>query len=38
MFPDKDAVIDAVVSSVLDPAPYVAELRTIDPYASLEDV
>jgi AcrR family transcriptional regulator len=38
VFPDKDAVINAVVSSVLDPAPYVAELRDIDPYDSLEEV
>jgi len=38
VFPDKDAVINAVVCSVLDPAPYVAELRRIDPFGSLEQV
>jgi AcrR family transcriptional regulator len=38
VFPDKDAVITAVVASVLDPAPFVAELRQIDPYSSLEQV
>ena len=38
VFPDKDAVIDAVVSSALDPAPYVAELRRIDPFDTLEQV
>ena len=38
VFPDKDAVISAVVSSVLDPAPYVAELRLIDPFDTLEQV
>jgi len=36
VFPDKDAVIKAVLSNVLDPAPYVAELRLIDPFDSLE--
>jgi len=38
VFPDKDAVIKAVLSNVLDPAPYVAELRLIDPFDSLEQV
>ena len=38
VFPDKDAVIKAVLSNVLDPAPYVAELRQIDPFDSLEQV
>ncbi len=38
VFPDKDAVIEAVVTCVLDPAPYTAELRRIDPFGSLEDV
>jgi AcrR family transcriptional regulator len=38
VFPDKDAVINAVVSSVLDPSPYVEELRHIDPFDSLEQV
>ena len=38
VFPDKDAVINAVVTSVLDPAPYVAELRLIDPFDPLEQV
>ena len=38
VFPDKDAVINAVVSTVLDPAPYVAELRRIDPFGSLQQV
>ena len=38
VFPDKDAVINAAVTSVLDPAPFVAELRLIDPYSGLEQV
>ncbi|MET0865406.1 MAG: helix-turn-helix domain-containing protein, partial [Nakamurella sp.] len=38
VFPDKDAVIKAVLTSVLDPAPYVADLRRIDPFDSLEQV
>ena len=38
VFPDKDAVINAVVAAVLDPAPYVAELRLIDPFDSLEHI
>jgi AcrR family transcriptional regulator len=38
VFPDKDAVINAAVASVLDPAPFVAELRLIDPYNGLEQV
>ena len=38
VFPDKDAVVNAVVSTVLDPAPYVAELRHIDPFGSLQQV
>jgi AcrR family transcriptional regulator len=38
VFPDKDALISAVVSSVLDPAPYVAELRLIEPFDTLEQV
>ena len=38
VFPDKDAVINAVVTGVLDPAPYVAELRLIDPFDALEQV
>ena len=38
VFPDKEAVIEAVVGSVLDPAPYTAELRRIDPAGSLEEV
>ncbi|HEY5882442.1 MAG TPA: TetR/AcrR family transcriptional regulator [Nakamurella sp.] len=35
-FPDKDAVIRAVVEKVLDPAPYVEALRRIDPGQELE--
>ncbi len=38
VFPDKDAVIRAVVDKVLDPAPYVAALRRIDPQQDLEQV
>jgi len=38
VFPDKDAVINAVVGAVLDPAPYVAELRLIDPFDPLERI
>ena len=38
VFPDKDAVINAAVKQVLDPAPFVHELRQIDPFASLEHV
>src|ERR1700712_3584814 len=38
VFPDKEAVIRAVLSNVLDPAPYVAELRQIDPFDSLDQV
>src|SRR6476659_3585067 len=38
VFPDKDAVINAVVTAVLDPAPYVAELRLIDPFDPLERI
>ena len=38
VFPDKDAVISAVVTAVLDPAPYVAELRLIDPFDPLEQI
>ena len=38
VFPDKDAVINAVVTAVLDPAPYVAELRLIDPFDPLEQI
>jgi AcrR family transcriptional regulator len=38
VFPDKDAVIRAVVDKVLDPAPYVEELRRIDPRQELEQV
>ena len=38
VFPDKDAVISAVVKQVLDPTPFVHELRQIDPFASLEQV
>ena len=38
VFPDKDAVIKAVLTNVLDPAPYVAELRLIDPFDSLQQV
>src|SRR6476659_8131329 len=38
VFPDKEAVISAVVTAVLDPAPYVAELRLIDPFDTLEQV
>lgn len=37
VFPDKDAVIDGVVESVLDPAPTVAELAAVDLAAPLED-
>src|SRR6476659_6564352 len=29
VFPDKDAVINAVVTAVLDPAPFFAELRLL---------
>ncbi len=38
VFRDKDAVINAVVDSVLDPGPYVADLRSIDPSASLASI
>jgi AcrR family transcriptional regulator len=38
VFTDKDALITAVVNSVLDPAPFVAALRSIDPQQSLEQV
>src|SRR6476619_1816828 len=38
VFPDKDAVINAVVSSVIDPSHYVEELRHIAPFDSLEQV
>jgi AcrR family transcriptional regulator len=38
VFPDKEAVINAVVGSVLDPGPYIEELRHIDPFDSLEQV
>ncbi len=38
VFPDKDAVIRAVVEKVLDPAPYVHALRGIDPEQDLERV
>jgi AcrR family transcriptional regulator len=38
VFPDKDAVIRAVVDKVLDPAPYVSALRRIDPDQELEQV
>lgn len=36
VFPDKDAVIRAAVTSVLDPAPLVTELRLVDPHRGLE--
>lgn len=38
VFPDKDAVIRAVVEKILDPDPYVQALRRIDPDQSLESV
>lgn len=38
VFPDKDAVIRAVVEKILDPEPYVEALRRIDPDQSLEGV
>ncbi len=38
VFPDKDAVIRAVVAKVLDPAPYVRALRDIDPDQDVERV
>lgn len=38
VFPDKDAVIRAVVEQILDPQPYVQALRRIDPEQSLEDI
>ena len=38
VFPDKDAVIRAVVEKVLDPTPYVDALRRIDPDLELEQV
>jgi AcrR family transcriptional regulator len=38
VFPDKDAVVRAVVEKVLDPAPYVVALRRIDPAQELEQV
>ena len=38
VFPDKDAVISAVVASVLDPSPLAAELRLIDPRGDLRQV
>jgi len=38
VFPDKDAVIRAVVERVLDPTPYVEALHRIDPDLELEQV
>ncbi len=38
VFPDKDAVMTAVVASVLDPAPLVADMRAIDPHHDLRQV
>lgn len=38
VFPDKDAVIAAVVAQILDPGPYVEALRRIDPGQSLEGI
>ena len=38
VFPDKDAVIRAVVEKILDPEPYVEALHRIDPEQSLEVV
>jgi AcrR family transcriptional regulator len=38
VFPDKDAVIRAVVEKVLDPTPFVDDLRSIDPDRPLEHV
>ncbi|HEY7813400.1 MAG TPA: TetR/AcrR family transcriptional regulator [Nakamurella sp.] len=38
VFPDKDAVVRAVVDKVLDPEPYVRALRDIDPRQNLESV
>lgn len=38
VFPDKDAVIRAVVEKVLDPEPFERALRRIDPEQSLEQV
>jgi len=38
VFPDKDAVIRAVVDKVLDPGPYLRALRRIDPSQDLESV
>lgn len=38
VFPDKDAVIRAVVDKILDPEPFVQSLRRIDPEQSLEQV
>jgi AcrR family transcriptional regulator len=38
VFPDKDAVIRAVVAQILDPGPYVEALRRIDPNQSLEGI
>lgn len=38
VFPDKDAVIRAVVEKILDPEPYVEALRRIAPDQSLEGI
>jgi AcrR family transcriptional regulator len=38
VFPDKEALITAVVNTVLDPSPLVRELQRIDPTESLERV
>ena len=37
VFPDKEALIDAVIEVALDPAPTEVELRAIDPAAALEN-
>jgi hypothetical protein len=37
VFPDKDAVVQAVVDAALDPAPTERELNAIDPMLPFED-
>lgn len=37
VFPDKDAVIEAVVERLIDPEPFEAQLRNIDPNLPFEE-